>query len=320
MSAPTSPYSGTDALPPDPVGPAADGGVPAEVAPVADPVVVPEGTPEVVPEEPRDRRSARRIVVAVLVGLLAFVMLVVFLLPVAAQQRQGHLRDQYAVAASKVGTGKAAFLMQIPAIGLDQVVARGAGPVELRGGPGWRAGSAPVGQGNTVVLGHSTLWSYPFGDLDSLKGGDRIYVRTRDGRVHRYKVTGKPRVVADSRTRVMKATGPTRLTLVTSSGGPFSTKRTVVVAAADGRQPEVPDDQKERLSSTTDLGSFDERPLSGALMLVTGLVVIGVGVLAARELRHRYRPGPVFVAVAPAVALGVVLVLFNLDAFLPITY
>ncbi len=309
MTAPTAEHAAPDGSAPD--GSAPDGAATAEDL---------AATAAAGPEEPRDHRSARRLVVGLLVGLLAFVLLVVFLLPVAAQQRQGHLRDQYAVAASKVGAGRAAFLMQIPAIGLDQVVVRGAGPVELRGGPGWRAGSAPVGQGNTVVLGHSTLWSYPFGDLESLRGGDRIYVRTRDGRVHRYKVTAKPRVVSGERTRVMKATGPARLTLVTSAGGPFSTERVVVVAAADGRQPEVPEDQKERLSSTTDLGSFDERPLGGALMLVTGLGVVAVGILAARELGRRYRPGPVFVAVAPAVALGVVLVLFNLDAVLPVTY
>ena len=265
------------------------------------------------------RNSGRAIVLGVLAGVLLFVMLLVFLLPLSAQARQQHLRDEYRTPASGVASGEAAMLLQIPAIGLDQVVTRGAEPAQLQGGPGWREGSAPPGQGNTVILGHLTLWSYPFGNLSDLQGGTRIYLRTRDDRVYLYKVTKVERVDGDA-TDVMQASGPTRLTLITSAGGPFDSKRTVVQATAAGPQPEVPDDQRVPVSDTKQVGSFDERPPGGAALLVVGFLVMAVGVVAGRDLRGRYSVGVAVLVAGPAVALGVVLVLFHLDAFLPVTY
>lgn len=297
-----------------PPGPgAADGPAPFD----PEPQVEPEGSESA--SESERRNGGRAAVLGVLAGLLLFVMLVVFLLPLAAQQRQQHLRDEYRDPAPTVANGEAALLLQIPVLGLDQVVTRGAEPAQLQGGPGWREGSAPPGQGNTVILGHSTLWSYPFGNLSDLQGGARIFLRTRDDRVYLYKVTKVEQVDADA-TEVMQASGPTRLTLITSAGGPFDSRRTVVQATAAGRQPEVPDDQRVPVSDTKQLGAFDERPPGGALLLLAGFLLVAVGVVAARDLRTRYSVGVAVLVAGPAAALGVVLVLFHLDAFLPITY
>ncbi|MBM3662788.1 MAG: sortase [Actinobacteria bacterium] len=264
-------------------------------------------------------RSGRVVVLAVLGGLLALALLIVFLLPESASVRQQHLRDEYREPATEVAVGEAALLLQIPILGMDQVVTRGAEPVQLRGGPGWREGSAPPGQGNTVILGHSTLWSYPFGQIDQLVGGNRIFVRTRDDRVYVYKVTEVTKVDG-SETEVMVADGPTRLTLVTSAGGPFSSERVVVTASASGPQPEVPEDARVPVSDSEDVGSFDERPASGAVLLLAGAMVAVAGAFAARDLRRRYSLGVAVVIGGPVVAIGVVLVLFNLNSFLPVTY
>jgi LPXTG-site transpeptidase (sortase) family protein len=280
----------------------------------------PDGEAQAPPDaEAGSGRSGRAVVLAVLAGVLVAALLVVFLLPESAQVRQQHLRDEYREPTTDVAVGEAALLLQIPILGFDQVVTRGAEPVQLRGGPGWREGSAPPGQGNTVILGHSTLWSYPFGQIDQLVGGNRIYLRTRDDRVYVYKVTEVERVDGDQ-TEVMQADGPTRLTLVTSAGGPFSSERVVVRAAASGPQPEVPEDAVVAVSDTEDVGSFDERPPSGALLLLAGAMVAVAGGFAARNLRRRYGAGVAFVVGGPVVAIGVVLVLFNLNAFLPVTY
>jgi LPXTG-site transpeptidase (sortase) family protein len=264
-------------------------------------------------------RSGRVIVLAVLGGLLALALLIVFLLPESASVRQQHLRDEYREPATEMAVGEAALLLQIPILGMDQVVTRGAEPVQLRGGPGWREGSAPPGQGNTVILGHSTLWSYPFGQIDQLVGGNRIFVRTRDDRVYVYKVTEVTKVDGND-TEVMVADGPTRLTLVTSAGGPFSSERVVVKASASGPQPEVPEDARVAVSDSEDVGSFDERPASGAVLLLAGALVAVAGAFAARDLRRRYSLGVAVVIGGPVVAIGVVLVLFNLNSFLPVTY
>lgn len=283
---------------------------------LTEPVVEPGLEPD---DEPGRRNNGRAIVLGVLAGILLFVMLLVFLLPLSAQARQQHLRDEYREPAPSVANGEAALLLQIPAIGLDQVVTRGAEPAQLQGGPGWREGSAPPGQGNTVILGHLTLWSYPFGNLADLQGGSRIYVRTRDDRVYLYKVTKVEQVSGDA-TEVMQASGPNRITLITSAGGPFDSRRTVVQATAAGPQPEVPEDQRVPVSDTKQVGSFDERPPGGAALLVVGFLVVAVGVVAARDLRRRYSVAVAVLVAGPAMALGVVLVLFHLDAFLPVTY
>ena len=54
--------------------------------------------------------------------------------------------------------------------------------------------------------------------------------------------------------------------------------------------------------------------------MLSGALVVGIGALGFVELRRRYRMATVTVVAGPAVALGVLLVLMNLDAFLPVTY
>lgn len=269
---------------------------------------------------PHDGPSrARTAVLAVLVGVLVLALLEVFLLPASYRVRQQHRADEYRDPQIGLVPGEAAFVVQAPTIGLNQVVVRGASPASLRGGPGWRAGSAPPGQGNTVILGHATRWGYPFGRLGDLVAGAPIYLRTRDGRVYTYKVV-RVRTVADGDTAVMDPTGPPRITLVTSAAGPLDGRRRVVQATADGRQPEVPGKARERVRAVRDPGRYDERGAGGLLLVLSGALVVGIGALGFVELRRRYRMATVTVVAGPAVALGVLLVLMNLDAFLPVTY
>ena len=66
--------------------------------------------------------------------------------------------------------------------------------------------------------------------------------------------------------------------------------------------------------------SFDVRaPMAGATFLA-GLVVLALGAVAISELRRRHPTATVVVVAGPAIALGLTLVLFNLDAFLPVSY
>ncbi|UDY37920.1 sortase [Dermatobacter hominis] len=307
------------------------------VPPEASPQQAPEGSqfehgasapqpavdlPEPDPPPPTgpDPRSSlgRRAVIAVVGGVVAFALLVVFLLPAFARVRQTHRADEYTQADPRLTSGDPAFALQIPAIGFNEVVVTGATPELLRGGPGWREGSATPGQGNTVVLGHSTLWGYSFGRLKDLTSGSLVYARMRDGRVYVYKVTSVKEVDGDD-TDVLDPTGPSRMTLVTSAGGPFDSRRVVVQAAKDGTQPAVPDDQRVRLVKG-DQGGFDGRGAGGLVLLVGGAAVAALGVFGAVELRRRTSLVTTVVVAGPAVALGVGLVLFHLDSFLPMTY
>jgi LPXTG-site transpeptidase (sortase) family protein len=264
-------------------------------------------------------RRARSAVIAVVLALLALWAVDVYLVPAAGRVRQDHRAAEYQEPARRVGVGDPALLLQVPALQLDQVVVKGATPALLQGGPGWREGSAPPGTGNTVVLGRSTRWTYPFAQLSKVPKGATIYLRTRDGRVYKYQVKSVKRL-RSGLTSVMDPTGRNRLTLVTSAGGPLDTSRTVVVATGVGTPVPTPKAFSEPVRKLTDLGPFDERGPGGLLLLLAGFVVVGLGVVGVLEMRGRYSTFTVCVVAGPALALGVVLVLFHLDAFLPITY
>jgi sortase A len=66
---------------------------------------------------------------------------------------------------------------------LDLVMLEGADRASLQRGPGHLTGTPLPGQpGNSVIAGHRTTWGAPFADLDRLRPGDRIQVRTPTGR------------------------------------------------------------------------------------------------------------------------------------------
>lgn len=91
----------------------------------------------------------------------------------------------------KIGSGVA--LLRIPRLGAKYryVVIEGVELTDLRKGPGHYPGSALPGQvGNFVISGHRTTYSAPFNRLDTLRGGDRILVDTRDTQ-YVYRVTGQ---------------------------------------------------------------------------------------------------------------------------------
>lgn len=277
--------------------------------------------------EPADRdgpalggsaQPPRRALVALMVVAVVSVLLVVFLLPLAASERQGQRTDQYLDPTPTFVKGQPAFVLQIPAIDLNEVVVWGSLPADLRGGPGWRLGTASPGSGNTVVLGHSTLWGASFGRLADVPAGSIISVRTIDGRVYRYRVD-KVRDVAGSDVTPMQQTGSSRLTLVTSSGGPFSSGRTVLSASPTRTRAEVPEDYEVDVD-TDDPGPYDDRSAGDVLLLLGGLALIGIGVWAGLSLRSRRGMLAVALVAGPTVALGIVLVLFHLDALIPTTF
>lgn len=260
----------------------------------------------------------RQALVALIVVTVVAVLLIVFLLPMAAAQRQDQRADEYLQPTPTYVAGKPAFVLQIPSIDLNEVVILGASPADLRGGPGWRSGTASPGDGNTVVLGHSTLWGSSFGRLGDVPAGSIVSVRTVDGRVYRYRVD-KVRNVAGSDEAPMAQKGSSRLTLVTSSGGPFDSGRTVLSATPTRTRAEVPEDYVVDIDTGAP-GPYDDRAPGDLLLLIGGLMLVGTGVWAALSMRARRGILAVALVAGPTVALGIVLVLFHLDAFLPTTF
>jgi LPXTG-site transpeptidase (sortase) family protein len=121
-------------------------------------------------------------------------------------------------------------LLEVPELGLSEVVAEGTTSGVLRSGPGHLRSSVLPGQaGTAVLLGRQAAYGGPFGDLSSLGRGDRIVVRTGQGE-HTYEVTGR-RGPGDPLPAPLQA-GQGRLTLVTGSGTPFAPADVLRVDAA----------------------------------------------------------------------------------------
>ncbi len=72
--------------------------------------------------------------------------------------------------------------IDIPVIGVNQVVVEGTNTPDLRKGPGHYIGTPLPGQnGNAGVAGHRTTYGHPFYNLDGVKPGDHIVVTTVQG-------------------------------------------------------------------------------------------------------------------------------------------
>jgi sortase A len=72
--------------------------------------------------------------------------------------------------------------INIPAIGIDQVIVSGTETQDLRQGPGHYTNTPLPGQaGNAGVAGHRTTYGHPFYNLNVLKVGDPIVLTTVQG-------------------------------------------------------------------------------------------------------------------------------------------
>ena len=78
--------------------------------------------------------------------------------------------------------GAVVGILDVPVIGLQQVVVEGVSSSQTRSGPGHVPGTAGLGQpGNSAVVGRRTGYGGPFGDLDELRRGDHIVTATTEG-------------------------------------------------------------------------------------------------------------------------------------------
>jgi LPXTG-site transpeptidase (sortase) family protein len=283
------------------------------------------------PASPRRGVRIGRLVVAV--GLAAVVLLVVADVLVgrlAFTTRQDHRAGIYNdPTIEQPDRGGPVMVLQIDEAGINLVVAEGSDGDVLRGGPGLVEGSPLPGEGgNVVVMGRSTRFGGPFDFVKQLVEDTEIVVRLRAGQVARYEVVDTRTVKGDDLS-VLEQTDEEQLTLVTSAGGPFDSRRRVAVAELTGLSGGAAPAIAENATATDgaaerDPGNtpqvFDVRaPLAGA-MLLAGILVVALGAVAIGDLRRRHPTATVVVVAGPAIALGLVLVLFHLDAFLPVSY
>jgi sortase A len=119
-------------------------------------------------------------------------------------------------------------LIDIPSIGVKQVVVEGTTSSVLTSGPGHlRSTVFPGGAGNSVILGRAAAFGGPFGRIHTLRRGARITVTTQVG-VSNFRVVGV-RYAGGKITQL--AGGASRLTLQTASGTEYIPSGVVSVIA-----------------------------------------------------------------------------------------
>jgi len=103
--------------------------------------------------------------------------------------------------------------LEIPAIGVDELIREGVSLSVIDRGVGHWAGTAKAGgYGNMVLAGHRTTKTAPFHDLDLLQPGDSITVTGFDGRTAKYSVS-ETVIVAPSDIWIVDQTDVPMLTL-----------------------------------------------------------------------------------------------------------
>jgi sortase A len=124
--------------------------------------------------------------------------------------------------------GDALARIEIPRIGVDDIVVAGVETDDLKRGPGHFPDTPLPGQlGNSAIAGHRTTYGQPFRNVDKLAAGDEIRVTTLSG-VYVYRVTGQ-QIVSPSDYQVVATTDPTRANLTLTSCHPVFTARERIV-------------------------------------------------------------------------------------------
>ena len=217
---------------------------PAAAAPTAPPLAPPLAPPpartRLRPDRPQAIGAGLAIVAALLLGLL---------LDLGPLGGLRHLRDHetgyaelrltLAMGTTPVGQldkdGKAVrpgtpvALLEIPQLGLREVIREGTTGGVLAQGPGHRRDTPMPGQaGTSVLLGRQAGFGGPFGALGNLRGGETFTVSTGQG-VQTFRVIGLRRA-GDPVPPVLKP-GAGRVVLVTGAGPRYAPSGLLLVDA-----------------------------------------------------------------------------------------
>jgi len=128
--------------------------------------------------------------------------------------------------------GDALAKIEIPDIGVSDIVVAGIQVNDLKRGPGHFPDTPIPGQlGNAAIAGHRTTYGQPFFRIDELEPGDEIRVTTLNGEFT-YRVTGTT-IVQPSDYQVVATTDPDKATLTLVSCHPRYTARQRIIVAAE---------------------------------------------------------------------------------------
>lgn len=164
---------------------------------------------------------------------LMFVVELLVLSPIQHLSSQQQLRDAYRaqLAAGTAPVSEGDFndvlladgapvgILDIPRLGISEVIVEGTSSGDLSLGPGHRRDTVLPGQvGMSVVMGRAAAYGGPFAGLQTLQPGETFEVRTGQG-LSTFEVMGV-RYAGDPTPPNLKK-GESRLLLITARGAPF---------------------------------------------------------------------------------------------------
>lgn len=276
-------------------------------------------------DRPPSRTSWRSIVrwaaALMLVLIVGFALFIPTLSGLSQQRTQTHLEQQLRSALMNgiapvngpIAPGTPVALLEMPSIGVRQVVVEGTTPERLRDGPGHLPGTVLPGQpGVSVILGRRLAHGAPFRDLESLAVGDVVQVTTGQGE-HRYQVIDATlRAGADVAAFVGEGN---MLILVTGGSSLAPDDRYVVRAVLLGDPVTRGQPSSTRPVTVDDLGL--EGDTSAAAPLLGWVQVLALASVAAVVLAARIGGRVAWVLAAPPIALVCVVIWEHVVLLLP---
>lgn len=270
-------------------------------------------------------QSSLALVAVVLFGFLLDLTVLSQLQHVVAQQQlRGDLTEQLAAGSAPVSEGTVDNVLlsdgdpvariEIPAIGLDEIVVEGTSSGTLTKGPGHRRDTVLPGQvGTSVLMGRATAFGGPFGRIQQLAPGETLSVVTGQGE-HIYRVLGV-RYAGDP--TVAYAAGTSRLVLESARGGPF-VPTGVVRVDAELVSPVKPFGSRQTTSATL-LPAHRElaSDLGTVWALVFALQFLVLAEVAAVYSLRRFGGAKTWVVFVPVLLLSGLLVADQLTRLLP---
>ncbi len=261
------------------------------------------------------RFAARPVVFAAVVAIAGVVMIWWLHHHVVAglihSNRQQHLAADFRTGRPSVEPGEAIAVVQIPRLGVDQIVVAGDDPDNLRSGPGLRTdGSLPGVPGVAMIVAHRHGYGAPFVDVPDLVVGDSVVVQTRNLKPVDYRVVSINSMTTDPK-ELPRLLGPlvapatARLLLVTGSGSWIDDN--VVIVVADAIVPGVgtPSNLDSRIEPRG--GSLFNRTMLGVILSIAASVL---GYLSLRPIRRRW---PMIVCLVSPIVLAWVLLMMSVE-------
>jgi LPXTG-site transpeptidase (sortase) family protein len=206
-------------------------------------------------------------------------------------------------------------LLEIPAIGVREIVVEGTSSGALMAGPGHRRDTPLPGQvGQSILMGRSAAFGGPFSRIQELAPGDRISVRTGQG-LHYFSVIGI-RYAGDPQPPRVQS-GESRLVLVTARGAPYAPAGAVYV---DAQLTSSPQDRGSRQTTIASLPAADfvlatdTSRVWGLIFALQFLVAVELSAFAAWR---RVGARKVWIVFVPLAVLASLLVATQVTLLLP---